>query len=64
MARQSISDRDGRSQRRLSNAELTPKQRAAVGRAAPSARRPSIRPSWRAISKLIGASILLLPTRN
>ena len=63
MRSQTPANSDGR-RRRLSEAGLTPEQRAAVKRVEPSARLPSIRTSWPETSKPIDRNTRLSEIRN
>ena len=62
MRSQTPANSDGR--RRLSAAELTPEQRAAVERVEPSARLPSIRTNWPETLKPIDRNTRLSEIRN
>ena len=63
MRSQTPTNSDGR-RRRLSDAELSPEQRAAVEAREPSARLPSIKTSWPETSKPIDRNTRLSEIRN
>ena len=64
MRSQTPTNSDGRRSRRLSDAELTPEQRAAIEGVEPSARLPSIRTNWPETSKPIDRNTRLSEIRN